>query len=214
MRIAVFGATGATGRHVVDQALEAGHEVTALVRDPATLSVRHHRLEVLVGDVERARSVEDVVRGQHAVISALGTNQRRGSVSVTSDGARAILTAMEDHDVRRLVVVSAHGAAESRDRSLYVLAVWATQGHKMRDKDRMEELIRASDVDWTIVRPPALTDGPRTGAYRTGTDLPVRITSKISRADLAEFLLREAVEEAYVREAPTIVSERKKGARR
>jgi putative NADH-flavin reductase len=95
-----------------------------------------------------------------------------------------------------------------------VLAVWATQGHKMRDKDRMEELIRASDVDWTIVRPPALTTGPRTGAYRIGTDLRVRITSNISRADMAEFLVGEAVEGAYVREAPIIVSQRKKGARR
>ncbi len=212
MRIAVFGATGATGRHVVEQALEAGHEVTALVRDPTTLGVRHPRLEVVVGDVGQARRVEDVVRGQDAVISALGTNRRRGPVSVTSDGARAILGAMEKHGVRRLVVVSAHGAAESRNHSLYVLAVWATQGHKMRDKDWMEELIRASDVDWTIVRPPALTEGPRTGAYRTGPDLRVRITSNISRADLAEFLLGEAVEGAYVREAPIIVSERKKGA--
>src|SRR3712207_3988332 len=168
MRIAVFGATGATGRHVVGQALEAGHEVTVLVRNPAALGVRHHLLEVVVGDVAQARAVEEVVRGQDAVISALGTKRRRGPVSVTSDGARAILKAMEKHGVRRLVVVSAHGAAESRrDRSLYVLAVWATQGHKMRDKDRMEELIRASGVDWTIVRPPALTEGPRTGAYRT-----------------------------------------------
>jgi len=213
MRIAVFGATGATGGHVVDQALEAGHEVTVLARNPASLDVRHHRLEVVVGDVGQARRVEDVVRGQDAVISALGTNQR-GPVSVCSDGASGILPAMEHHDVRRLVVVSAHGAGESHDRSLYVLAVWMLQRHKMRDKERMEELIRASDVDWTIVRPPALTTGPRTGTYRVGTDLPIRITSNISRADLAEFLLREAVEEAYVRETPIIVSERKKGARR
>ncbi len=214
MRIAIFGASGATGRHVVDQALEAGHEVKVLVRNPAAFSVRHPRLEVVVGDVRRAGRVDDVVRGQDAVISALGTNRRRGPVSVTSDGARVILKAMEKHGVRRLVVMSAHGAAESRDRSLYVLAVWATQGHKMRDKERMEELIRASSVDWTIVRPPALTKGPRTGAYRTGTDLPVRITSNISRADMAEFMLGEAAEGAYIREAPIIVSERKKGARR
>jgi putative NADH-flavin reductase len=199
---------------VVDQALEAGHEVKVLVRNPAAFSVRHPRLEVVVGDVRRAGRVDDVVRGQDAVISALGTNRRRGPVSVTSDGARVILKAMEKHGVRRLVVMSAHGAAESRDRSLYVLAVWATQGHKMRDKERMEELIRASSVDWTIVRPPALTKGPRTGAYRTGTDLPVRITSNISRADMAEFMLGEAAEGAYIREAPIIVSERKKGARR
>ena len=78
MRIAVFGATGATGRRVVEQALEAGHEVTALVRDPAALGVRHPRLEVVVGDIGQARRVEDVVRGQDAVISALGTNRRRG----------------------------------------------------------------------------------------------------------------------------------------
>lgn len=76
----------------------------------------------------------------------------------------------------------------------------------MRDKERMEELIRASSVDWTIVRPPALTTGPRTGAYRTGTDLPIRITSNISRADLAEFLLREAVEGRYDRQTLRIAS--------
>lgn len=205
MRIAVFGATGATGRHVVDQALEAEHEVTVLVRNPAALSVRHHRLEVVVGDVGQARCVEDVVRGQDAVISALGTNQR-GPVYVCSDGVRTILTAMENHDVRRLVVVSAHGAAESHDHSLYVLAVWATQRHKMRDKERMEEMIRASSVNWTIVRPPALTTGPRTGAYRTGTGLSIKITSKISRADLADFLLREAAEGSFVGRAPRIVA--------
>src|SRR5262249_39202139 len=108
MRIAVFGATGATGRQVVDQALEAGHEVTALVRSPASLGVRHPRLEVVTGDVKQPQAVEAVVRGQDAVISALGTNQR-GPVSVCGDGVRAILAAMARHAVRRLVVVSAHG---------------------------------------------------------------------------------------------------------
>ena len=113
MRIAVFGATGATGRHVVDQALEAGHEVTALVRNPASLSVEHPRLEVVVGDVGQARSVEEVVRRQDAVVSALGTNQRRGPVSVTTDGVRVIFGAMEKHGVRRLVVVSARGVGDA-----------------------------------------------------------------------------------------------------
>lgn len=214
MRIAVFGATGGTGRHVVFQALEAGHEVTALVRDPAAFRVWHERLEVVVGDVGEARSVWDVVRAQDAVISSLGTN-RWGPTSVCGDGVGVILRAMDEHGVRRLVAVSAHGAAESRDRSPYALAVWALQGHKMRDKERMERLIRESSVDWTIVRPPALTEGPYTGTYRAGTGLPVRLTSRISRADLAEFLLDEAVEGAYVRETPIVTSARgkaKKGA--
>lgn len=205
MRIAVFGASGATGRQVVDRALEEGHEVTVLVRDPAAFGVRHDRLEIVVGDVGQVRWVEEVVRGQDAVISALGTNQN-GPVSVCGDGVEVILAAMEKHGVRRLVVVSAHGAAESHDRSLYVLVVWATVGNKMRDKERMEKLIRASSVDWTIVRPPALTEGPRTGAYRTGTDLPIKLTSKISRADLADFLLREATGGSFVGRTPRIAA--------
>jgi len=211
MRITVFGASGATGRQVVDQALEAGHEVTVLVRDPAAFGVRHDRLEVVVGDVGNARRVEEVVRDQDAVISALGTN-RRGPVSVYSVGARAILAAMGEHGVRRLVILSAYGVGDSHDRSPFVLMAWATIRQNYLDKERMEGLIRASGVDWTIVRPPRLTTGPRTGAYRTGTDMSVGLTSSISRADLAEFLLDAAVEGSYVGETPTIASGLKKGA--
>ncbi len=190
MRIAVFGATGATGREVVKQALQAGHEVSSLVRTPAGLAT-HDRLRVVVGGLDRSDRVAEVVDGADAVISALGTNEK-GPVTVCGDGVRSILAAMATHRVRRLVVVSAHGAAESHDHSLYVLAVWASVGHKMRDKERMEELIRAADVDATVVRPPALSTGPYTGTYRTGPDLRIRLTAKVSRADLADFLLREA----------------------
>ncbi len=154
MRIAVLGPAGRRAatwwtRHW-KRSTRSGH--WSLVRDPVALGVRHDRVEVVVGDVGRARRVEEVVRGWDTVISALGTN-RRGPVSVCGDGGEAILGAMEKHGVRRLLVVSAHGAAESRDRSLYALAVWAMQGRKMRDKDRMEGLIRESSADWTIVRP-------------------------------------------------------------
>ncbi len=124
---------------------------------------------------------------------------------------RAILKAMDKHDVRRLVVVSVYGAGDSRDRSLYARLTRAMLGQEMLDKDRMEGLIRASSVDWTSVRPPRLTKGPHTGAYRTGTDLPVGFTSSISRAALAEFLLGVAVEGTYVRETPAIAPVRKTG---
>jgi uncharacterized protein YbjT (DUF2867 family) len=100
-----------------------------------------------------------------------------------------------------LVVVSAHGAAESRDRSLYSLVLWALIGHKMRDKESMEALIRASDTDWTIVRPPALKNTAPTGRYRTGADLRIRLTSSVPRADLADFLVREAVHPGHVHQA-------------
>jgi uncharacterized protein YbjT (DUF2867 family) len=125
---------------------------------------------------------------------------------VCTDGIRATLRAMGETGVRRLVVVSAHGAAESRDRSPYSLAVWASVGHKMRDKESMEELIRASDTEWTIVRPPALKDTAPTGRYRTGTDLRIRLTSSVSRADLADFLVSEALAPGYVHRAPRIAA--------
>lgn len=205
MKIAVFGATGGTGKQVVTQALTAGHHVAALVRDPAGPAVDHERMHVVVGELDQQDRVEEVVRGSDAVISALGTSQK-GPVTVCTDGIRSILAAMDHSGVRRLVAVSAHGAAETHDHSLYSLAVWASLADKMRDKEVMEALIRASDVDWTIARPPALTNGPLTGTYRTGTDLKIRLTSRISRADLAAFLLREAATPAFINQAPRIAA--------
>jgi putative NADH-flavin reductase len=205
MRIAVFGATGATGLEIVNQALNAGHEVTVLARGSATRVPNSPRLHLFVGGLDQQDVVDRVINGQDAVIGTLGTNQK-GPVTICTDGVRAILSAMGRHGVRRLVVVSAHGAAESHDHSLYALAVWLSVANKMRDKEGMEALVRASDVDWTIVRPPALSNGPRTDAYRTGTDLKIGITSKISRADLADFLLREAANGRFLRQMPRIAT--------
>ena len=104
---------------------------------------------------------------------------------------------MRRHGVRRLVALGAHGAGDSRDGSAYTRLVWAMRGHRMRDKETMEELIVAASgegsIDATIVRPPALSDRPRTGRYQTGTDLPIGVTGSIARADLADFLLSAAI---------------------
>ncbi|PRY44572.1 NAD(P)-dependent oxidoreductase [Umezawaea tangerina] len=205
MNVVVFGATGGTGRATVQRALEAGHRVTAVVRRGGALAAAPGLRPVVVPDLGRVGEVVDAVRGQDVVISALGTNEK-GPVSVCADGIRSILGAMAETGVRRLIAVSAHGAAETHDRSLYSLALWAALADKMRDKEAMEELIRASDVDWTIVRPPALKDRPRTGSYRTGPRLPIRLTSAISRADLADFLLREATTPVYVHAFPRIAA--------
>jgi putative NADH-flavin reductase len=201
-RLLVLGATGGTGRAVVDVALRAGHAVTAVVRRgdaiPPAPGLTVAVLPVLT-------DLAHVVAGHDAVISALGTNDR-GPCTVCSDGIRATLLAMEETGVRRLVAVSAHGAAESRDRSLYSVLLWASVRHKMRDKEVMEALIRQSDVDWTIVRPAALKDTPATGGYRTGNDLRITVTSSVSRADLADFLVREAVRPAFVHQTPRIAA--------
>jgi putative NADH-flavin reductase len=206
MRIAVFGATGRTGQQVVRQALANGHEVTAFVRRQPTDSWAHDtRTRIVVGNFDTSEAVDRTLLGQDAVISALGSNQK-DVVTVCTDGVRAILSGMARQSVRRLIAVSAHGAAESRDRSLYSLILWAALAAKMRDKDAMEALIRASDTDWTIVRPPNLTNSRKTGAYRTGLDIKIGLTSKISCADLADFLLDAAVNSTFVHTAPRIAS--------
>jgi len=197
MRIVVFGASGGTGSHTVHHAASAGHQVTAVTRRPHTFPGGAGVHNLVVPDLTVPGAIDHAVHDQDVVISALGTNAK-GPVSVCTDGTRAILTAMQRTGTRRLIVVSAHGAAETHDRSLYSLALWATLANKMRDKEAMERLIQDSDVDWTIVRPPALNDKPAQGRYRTGTNLKIRLTSAISRADLGDFLVREAQTPTYL----------------
>jgi putative NADH-flavin reductase len=203
MNLAIFGATGGTGRQLVEQALEEGHTVTVLVRNPAAFPIQHERLSLVQGDVRDRARVETVVAGQDAILSALGTNQR-GLVSICTDGVERMLTAMHSSQVRRLLVVSAYGVAESQHRNLYNLLVWTSKKEKMLDKERMEKLLEHSDVQWTLIRPPALTNGPRTQHYHTGTDLRISATSHISRADVADFMLRSIDDTSTVGKALTI----------
>ncbi|MFC4591968.1 NAD(P)-dependent oxidoreductase [Sphaerisporangium corydalis] len=205
----VLGATGGTGRAVVEAALRAGHAVTAVTRRAGALPPAPGLTVEVISDLGLPGPADErlagVIAGHDAVVSALGPSAR-GPATVCADGIRSALHAMNVTGVRRLVAVSAHGAAESRDRSPYSLALWASVGAKMRDKEAMEELIRASDTDWTIVRPPALRDTAPTGHYRTGTDLRIRLTTAVSRADLADFLVKETIEPAYLRRALRIAS--------
>jgi putative NADH-flavin reductase len=203
MNLAIFGATGGTGRQLVEQALEEGHTVTVLVRNPAAFPIQHERLSLVQGDVRDRARVETVVAGQDAILSALGTNQR-GPVSICTDGVERMLTAMNSSQVRRLLVVSAYGVAESHHRNLYNLLVWTSMKEKMLDKERMEKLLEHSDIQWTLIRPPALTNGPRTQHYHTGTDLRISATSHISRADVADFMLRSIDDTSMVGKALTI----------
>ena len=130
------------------------------------------------------------MRNSDVVVSALGM-KGKGAGAICTHGTRAILNAMTAEGVDRLIVLSAYGAGDSRGRSLTDLLVRSVIGAKMRDKDAMEALVRASSVAWTIVRPPALTNGKRTGSYRKGAHLKLGLASHISRADVADFIVRE-----------------------
>ncbi len=200
MKLGIFGATGGTGRSLVEQALACGHIVTVLVRNPATFPVQHDHLTVLQGDVLDLARVEAAVVGQDAILSALGTNQK-GPVSVCTDGIQNILAAMTQYSVRRLLVVSAYGATESHHRNLYNLLLWTSLKEKMVDKERMEKVIMQSDVDWTLVRPSSLTNGSRRGQYRSGSDLRMHVTSHVPRADVADFMLHHLTDTTSVHKA-------------
>jgi putative NADH-flavin reductase len=194
VRIVVFGASGGTGQEVVAQALAEGDEVVAVARAG---SVVPPGVEVVRAGFDEDGVIEDAVRGADAVVSALGT-RGRGPTSVCSDGVGAAIAAMRRTGVRRLLVVSAAGLPGEGDG---VLLRWLAKPILQRvlrdhyaDLTRMEEIVRASGLDWTIVRPPRLTDGPRTGRYRRALDRHLAGGHRVARADLATELLRAAAD--------------------
>lgn len=202
--VVVLGATGQTGRQVVAQGLARGHRVVAPVRSVASLPGRPGLTVLAWPDVTDVAVLTQAVDRADAVISVLG-GAAKGPTTVCTDATASLVPAMSRAGVLRLVVLSAHGVAESRDRSLYSRAVWAGVRHRLRDKEGMESLIVSSDLDWTLVRAPALKNTDAAGAYRHGEDVRVRLTSSVSRADLAGFMLDEIEATQYVHGRPRVV---------
>lgn len=204
MRLLVFGATGGTGQQLVRQALERGHDVTAFVRNPDKLTIRHERLRVVPGDIAKAETIRSAIPGHDAILSALGT-RTLGHSTLLSDAAKVIVESMESSGVRRLLWESSLGVGETRGQlgPLYNLILIPLFLREIfADKERQESIIRASNTEWTIVQPAALTNGPRTGNYRTGPDATAgRRFPRISRADVADFMLRELVERKFLRKS-------------
>ncbi|MFD4985832.1 NAD(P)-dependent oxidoreductase [Streptomyces sp. NPDC058374] len=193
MRITVFGATGGVGGEVVRQALEAGHEVTAVVRDPAALAVAGERLEVVRADLGDTASLRPLVNGRDAVLSGLGARGRRTDGLVTRLTG-AVVAAMETEDARRLVVVSAAPVVqpppdEPLTGRITLGIVRGIFGEVYADLAGAEALLARSATDWTAVRPPRLTDGPLTAAYRRVTGGNPRAGRSLSRADTAHAML-------------------------
>lgn len=201
-RVLIIGATGATGRQLLTQALERGFLVTALVRRPAALSAKHPCLTIVQGDVLDYSSVEKAARGQDAVLSALGHKRFFVPTRTLSTGTRNVLRAMETHGVRRFVCETSLGLGNSVGRmglyySLFVipfilpLYFW--------DKTRQEQSIAASKVEWVIVRPAALTNARARGNYRHGFSVgSFVLTTRISRADVAHFMLNQLTDNSYL----------------
>ncbi len=205
MNILIFGSTGSIGRLLVEQALAQGHAVTAFARDPSKLDIKHANLKVAQGDVTDFASVEKAVRGQEAVLCALGAGSKG---TIRSEGTRNIVRAMEKAGCRRFICLSTLGVGDSRD-NLHFFWRYIMFGLFLRrayaDHVKQENCIKQSRLDWTIVRPVAYVDGNRTGAYRHGfpaTDKTLKL--KISRADVAHFILKQLTDDTYLRKTPGV----------
>ncbi len=205
-RIALFGATGGTGREFLSQALAAGHEVTALVRDESRLGVKHPALTVVVGDARDADDVVATVDGQDVVFASLGLSAHGSHdevVTVCTDALGHIISSMDRHGIRRLVSMSTHGVNET-DGTPYAKDLWALVGERLKDKVTMEQVIRASDLDWTIVRAPLITQAAPRGEAIVGPDVEIDHDSFVTEANIGRFVLGELFEPKFVNVALSI----------
>lgn len=200
-RVLIIGGTGGTGHQLVKLALERGYVVTVLVRDPSRLDIQHPRLTVIQGDVLDEEAVEAAIRGQDAVLSALGHKRYFYPTRILSEGTRNIVRAMETHGVRQLVCETALGIGDSAGRlglyyTLFVIPV--VLPFYFWDKTRQERLIAASRLEWVIVRPGVLTDGDARGRIRHGRHVgSLILTVRISRGDVAGFMLDQLESGVY-----------------
>jgi putative NADH-flavin reductase len=199
--VLILGPTGGTGRQLVTQTLDAGHVVTAFARRPERLAQRHERLRVIAGSVtDGGSALAEAVRGQDAVISALGRGTSFKAHGLMQQSIPAVLSAMRTHGVRRFIFTSAIGVGETiRDAPLFSrLMMRFLLSDLYADKAAAEAMIRRSGLDWIIVQPVQLTNGPLTGTYRAGERLPLRGIPRISRADVAHFILGQLGESHYI----------------
>ncbi len=206
MKVLVLGATGGTGRLIVRDAAAKGHSVVALVRSTARADLLG--AELIEGDARNESILGRALDGCDAVVSALGTGMGFREVSLLTEATRALVAAMTRNGVRRLVCVSALGVGDSRGHGGFVFdrlfqPLLLSQAYK--DKNRQEAAIRASSLDWVVVRPAMLTDDPARGSVRAVTDLAGVNGGKVARADVARFVVDQLTTDTWLRRTPVIL---------
>jgi putative NADH-flavin reductase len=198
-KIIVFGASGGTGKLVVEQALEAGLRVTAVIRNPGAFTINHENLEIIKGDVFQPATFENALKEKDLVVSCLGTKDRKPT-TVYSEGLNNITTAMQKAGVNRIICISA-GAVIVPPKSSFLLKFVVKNilqrlfKYTYADMLLMEKLLMESGLNWTVIRAPRLTNGRKTGKYRTEVNDNIRNPSTISRADLADYIVKHLTDE-------------------
>jgi putative NADH-flavin reductase len=197
--IIVFGASGGTGLEVVEQALEAGHQVTAVLRHPEQFPIRHEQLKIITGDVLKPHTYEHTFYGKDIVISCLGTRDRKPT-TVYSQGVSNIMDAMKKVDLNRIICLSA-GAVEISPKASFLMKFLIKNilqilfKYSYADMLLMENQLRESDLNWTVIRPPRLLNGDKKGKYRTSLNEFLPNMSSLTRSDLAEYIVRHMEDE-------------------
>jgi putative NADH-flavin reductase len=206
MRLAIFGATGGTGLELTRQALEKGHNVRMLLRNPNRMPLTNANMRIVLGSVLDHESVRKTILGSDAVLSCLGQgNNLLRNTRVCSVGTRLIVDVMKEQGLRRLVVESAFGAGESlalanvMQRLLFATLLWAPY----EDKNLMEPAVKESGLDWTILRPTMLTNGQRTGRFVVAVRAKPEVV-RVSRGDVAAAMLQAVEERLWVEESPMV----------
>lgn len=205
LNIVVFGATGQTGRHAAEQLLAEGHNVTCIVRRPEQLILQHDSLRIVKGDVFDSATFHPVMEGKEAVVSVLGVRQRKPT-TVYSQGTRNIMEGMSKHGVKRLICVSS-AALELPPQTPFLSRLFLEQFLKRllknpyADMERMEHDVRQTNLDWTLIRPPRLTNGPVTRKYRISVNEPMvkpKMIRGVSRADVADCIVSQLNNSALI----------------
>ena len=207
MKLAIFGATGKTGAEVVKQALETGHNITAFVRNPDRMVIQDEKINLITGDVFDPAGVAQAVKGQDAVICVLGAGNDLKKTTVRTTGTVNIIAGMQEHNVKRLLVVTAMGVGESWDTLSWINKLFfATLLKSSRDDHETQEAaVKESNIDWTIIRPSGLQDAPRSGVYEYGVNIPA-VKSTIARADIADLIVKELEKNELIGKAVTITN--------
>ena len=219
--VLIIGASRGIGLKTVKAALKAGHDVRALARSARRICVEHPRLEKIAGNALDMAAVKRALTGVDAVIQSLGVSAGPEIVfertRLFSKATRILVTAMEEAQVKRLICVTGFGTGNTRDRGGFLFSIGSQLllGRIYDDKDVQERIVRRSKLDWVIVRPVILTNGPKTNAYRALVD-PRRWTCGfgfISRADVADFLVKQIDNDDFLHELPVLTSCSTGGAR-
>ncbi len=205
MKIIVFGATGSIGRIVVEQALGKGYKVTAFARSQSALEIKHSNLSFIKGDVLNQQDVTCALTDHDAVVITLGAGSKG---NIRAPGTRNIIEGMNQSGIKRLICLSTIGAGDSQVLLNFIwkyIMFGILLRNALDDHNEQEASVKISGLDWTIVRPGAFTDGPLTGEYKHGyLDPNEKIQLKVSRSDIANFIISCLIDDTYNHQAPCI----------